>query len=152
VSKTVCGLPTALSVTEILPSAPPETLGVNVTSMVQFAPAASVAPQVVVARKFVLATMFMIFSVPSPVLLRVTGCTLLFVPTTSCPNIRLLADNVTPGAAPGILLEQPMLKQIPIKTGIAKLFMSCLLARQALRDHGLVKKMAEGNPTLPLLG
>src|SRR5437763_12991764 len=43
VSATVCGLPPALSTTDSVPVRAPETVGVKVTSMVQFAPAANVA-------------------------------------------------------------------------------------------------------------
>lgn len=59
--------------------------------------------------------MLVICSVPVPVLRKVTGSALLGWPTTSCPNIRLLADRVRPGAAPGMLLEQATVMQIPIR-------------------------------------
>ena len=43
---TVCGLPLALSVTVIVPGSLPATVGVNVTLMEQFPPAATEVPQV----------------------------------------------------------------------------------------------------------
>ena len=43
---TVCGLLLALSVTVIVPGSLPATVGVNVTLMVQFPPAATEVPQV----------------------------------------------------------------------------------------------------------
>jgi hypothetical protein len=46
--KTVCGLPTALSVTAIAPLRVPAAVGVNVTLMVQLPPAATKLPQVFV--------------------------------------------------------------------------------------------------------
>ena len=45
---TVCGLPAALSVTVIVPGWLPVAVGVKVTLMVQFAPAVTEAPQVLV--------------------------------------------------------------------------------------------------------
>src|SRR5258706_15082825 len=44
----VCGLPAALSVTVIVPVRVPAAVGVKVTLMVQFAPAATEVPQVLV--------------------------------------------------------------------------------------------------------
>ena len=53
VRATVCGLPAALSAMERLALRAPAAEGVNVTLMVQFAPAAKVAPQVCVCAKLV---------------------------------------------------------------------------------------------------
>jgi hypothetical protein len=121
-NRTECGLPAALSVTIICPSTLPEVLGVKVTLIVQLAPAAKLPPQSLVARKFALTTMLVICSVPGPVLRKVTGSELLGWPTTSCPNIRLLADRVRLGAAPGMLLEQAAVMQIPIRIGPTNFF------------------------------
>jgi hypothetical protein len=51
VSATVCGLPAALSVTEIVPVTTPFATGVNVTEIVQLAPTPRVAEQVLVSAK-----------------------------------------------------------------------------------------------------
>ena len=72
VSDTVCGLPAALSVTDIVPVSAPTDPGVKVTEMVQFAPAATLDPQVLVSPKFALATILVMLSEPVPVLVRVT--------------------------------------------------------------------------------
>jgi hypothetical protein len=45
---TLCGLPAASLATETAPGRLPATLGENVTLMVQFAPAATLAPQLFV--------------------------------------------------------------------------------------------------------
>lgn len=78
---TVCGLPAALSRTLKLPVRVPDAVGVNVTLMLQFPPAASEPPHVLVAAKSPLATMLVIDSVAPPVLDRVTVCAALVVPT-----------------------------------------------------------------------
>jgi len=57
---TVWGLPLALSVTVIVPVCVPVAVGVNLTLIEQFAPAASEAPQVVVSEYCELATMLLI--------------------------------------------------------------------------------------------
>jgi hypothetical protein len=51
VSATLCGLPVALSVTEMLARRVPETVGRNVTLIVQLAVAASEVPQLFVCEK-----------------------------------------------------------------------------------------------------
>jgi hypothetical protein len=48
---TVCGDPLALSVTVRFPVLLPEAVGLNVTDMVQLAPAATLVPQVFVSAK-----------------------------------------------------------------------------------------------------
>ena len=80
VSRTICGLPPALSEIIRPAVAVPATAGLNVTAMVQLAPAFTVLPQVFVWEKGPLMIMPEIVSVAVPVLLSVTVCTLL-VPT-----------------------------------------------------------------------
>jgi hypothetical protein len=64
---TVCGVPGALSVTESVPVTEPAALGVNVTSIVQFAPEARLELQVLVSAKFaVVAAMPAMLSVVVP--------------------------------------------------------------------------------------
>ncbi len=65
----------------ISPALLPTVVGVNVTLMVQLAPAGRLLPQVLVwAKAAPLATILVIFKIALPVLLRVTACALLGVP------------------------------------------------------------------------
>jgi hypothetical protein len=79
---TVCGLPLASSDTDSVPVRAPPCVGVNVTETVQFAPAASVAPQVLDCAKSPDAEIPEIFIVDVPLLLNCTWCALLVDPTT----------------------------------------------------------------------
>ena len=81
VRATVCGLPVALSVTVIDPLRAPPAVGVKITEMVQFAPAATEAPHVLVWLKSPLATMLVIDKGAVPVFVSVTVCAALEVPT-----------------------------------------------------------------------
>ena len=74
VSAMVCGLPVALSVTVMVPGWLPVAVGVKVTLMVQLAPAATDAPQVLVCAYCALAAMLVTLSAALPVLLSVTAC------------------------------------------------------------------------------
>jgi len=82
---TACGLPAALSVTCSEAVRVPRPVGVNCTLMVQFEPAAKVAPHVVVRENSALLApvnpMLLIVSGALPVLVRVTTCAELVVPT-----------------------------------------------------------------------
>src|SRR5215472_658935 len=85
VRPTVCGLPLALSLTVRVPVRVPVALGVNVTLIVQDAPAATDVPQLFVCAKSpalvpVTARLVML-NAAFPVLLNVTGCAALVVPT-----------------------------------------------------------------------
>jgi hypothetical protein len=79
---TIWGLPLAVSVIVTLPVKVPVVVGVNVTLIVQAAPAATEEPQVLVSPKFVLAVIEVMEIAAVPVLLRVTTCAALVVPTT----------------------------------------------------------------------
>src|SRR5260370_1133945 len=81
VRDTVCGLPAALSVTVIAPVRAPAAVGVKITEMVQAPAAPTDAPQVLVWLKSPLAAMLVIVSVAVPVLVSVTTCAVLDVPT-----------------------------------------------------------------------
>src|SRR5437879_11049277 len=70
----VCGLPAMLSVIVTAPVRMPVAVGVNVTLMVQLAPAATDVPQVLVCMKSPLATMLVTLSATFPVLFSVTDC------------------------------------------------------------------------------
>src|ERR1700722_9258969 len=71
---TRCGLPPALSVIVIVPVWVPVAVGVNVTLIVQFAPAVTEVPQVLVSEYCALGAMLVMPSVPLPVFLSVTVC------------------------------------------------------------------------------
>ena len=77
----VCGLPEALSVTLKLPVRVPDAVGVNVTLMAQFPPAARELPQLSVSAKSPLAMMLVMIRDAVPVLDSVTVCPALVVPT-----------------------------------------------------------------------
>jgi hypothetical protein len=104
-SATVCGEAGALSVTETLAPRDPAALGVKVTEIEQLEPAASVeglSGQVFVCAKspaFVpVIPIELIVRAPVPVLVRVTLCAELVVPTSCWPKLRLVGENVTAGA------------------------------------------------------
>src|SRR5437588_11003734 len=78
---TVCGLPVTLFVTLKLPVRVPDAVGVNVTLMLQFPPAASEPPHVLLAAKSPLATMLVIVSAALPVFDGVTVCAAWVFPT-----------------------------------------------------------------------
>jgi hypothetical protein len=78
---TVCGLLLALSLTVIVPVSVPVVVGLNVTLIVQLAPAAKLEPQLFVSAKLALVAMLLIVRLVVPVLVSVTGCAVLVVPT-----------------------------------------------------------------------
>jgi len=98
--ETVCGLPAALSVIVTVPVTLPVVLGTSVTLMAQFAPAASVAPQVFVSAKFALTAIPVIDSGAVPPLVSVMSRGSLVEPTSSSPKVRLLAEKETLGDPP----------------------------------------------------
>jgi hypothetical protein len=102
VSATVCGLPVALSDTEMLACRVPEAVGVKVTLMVQLVAAASELPQVLVCAKSPLfvPVMLMLLRVKAalPELLSVTVLAALVVPTAWFANEMLAGDRPMTGA------------------------------------------------------
>jgi hypothetical protein len=98
--ETICGLPAALSVIVTVPVTLPVVLGTRVTLMAQFAPAASVAPQVLVSAKFAVTSMLVIDSGAVPPLVSVMSRGSLVEPTSSSPKVRLLAEKETLGDPP----------------------------------------------------
>jgi hypothetical protein len=98
VSVTCCGLFAALSVSVTVPLKVPALGGVKVTEMVQFVPASTLDPQVLAWAKLVLATMLVIVSVALPVLVRVTVCAALVVPTLTLLKVKLAGESWTAGA------------------------------------------------------
>ena len=102
-SGTVCGLFEALSVIVMLPVRAPSWVGVKVTLIMQFAPAASVLPQgfvLVAGAKSPLTTMLLMFSVELPVFVIVTLLAVVVVPTTVLANVSDVGDSVTTGPPP----------------------------------------------------
>jgi hypothetical protein len=97
VRPTTCGLPVALSVIVIVPVCVPVAVGVKVTLIEQFAPAASEAPQVVVSAYCALGTMLLMLSDAVPELVSVTDCAALVVFNVWLANVRLVGDNDTAG-------------------------------------------------------
>jgi hypothetical protein len=81
-SETVCGLPFALSVTDTLPVALPIAVGEKLTLIVQEPPADRLEPQLLVSAKPALGTISEIVRAAPPVLVRITGCDWLVVPTS----------------------------------------------------------------------
>ena len=79
VKETVCGLPLALSVTEMAPVREPATVGVKVTEMVHVPAAATETPHELVWLKSPLAAMLLIVRAAVPVLVSVTDCAALAV-------------------------------------------------------------------------
>jgi len=80
-SSITCGLVEALSMIESVPCCKPFCVGENVALIVHFAPAARVAPHVDVMPNSELAFMEAIFRAVAPVLVRLTVCGALVVPT-----------------------------------------------------------------------
>ena len=78
---TTCGLPGALSVMVNVPGWLPVAVGVKVTLIVQFPPAAIEDPQLSVSEYCALGTMLVMPIAVLPMLLRVTACDALEVLT-----------------------------------------------------------------------
>ena len=100
VSPTDCGLPPALSVNFTVPVRLPAAVGVKVTLIVQFAPAATLDPHVLVSAKSPEAAIWVIESAALPELVKVTTCAALGVPTSWLLNVKLDGDKLTAGAPP----------------------------------------------------
>src|SRR5438045_5396535 len=98
---TACGLPGASSVNDNVPLRAPFLVGVKVTLTAQFAPAATVAPQVLFEMwKSPLAVMLEIFSVAVPVLVRVTVLGELVCPIGIFLKFNAVAESDTAGCPP----------------------------------------------------
>src|SRR5256884_439217 len=103
----ICGLPPALSASDSVPVRAPEAVGVKVTLMVQFAPAAKVAglvgqalAPVLVAAKSPEAANELIVKAAAPEFVSVTVIGALAVASGWLPKPRLVGANPTPGAVP----------------------------------------------------
>ena len=89
-----------MSVMVMVPARLPPAVGAKVTEIVQFAPAATLVPQVLVWAKSPLAAMLVTLSVALPLLESVTTCEAL-VDFSNCPvKVRLAADKLSTGPIP----------------------------------------------------
>ena len=96
----VCGLSAALSEMVIAPVCCPAVVGVNVTLIVQLAPAATEMPQLLVCANWPLETMLVMLSDAVPVFFSVTDFAALVVFTRWLPKVRVEVDKLTTGAVP----------------------------------------------------
>ena len=106
-SEMLCGLPDALSVTDSEALRAPVAVGLNVMLIVQFAPAATLEPHVLVSAKSPLFAPVMAMPEPLivnaavPVFVRVTVCAVLVTLTNWFPKLRLVVPpKLTMGAVP----------------------------------------------------
>ncbi len=99
VRATVCGEPAALLMMLRVPVRVPAVVGEKVTEMMQFAPAATLVPQVLVSAKSPEAEMDVMFKAAWPELVKVTVWAVLIVPVSCEANVRLAGDSVTEGTA-----------------------------------------------------
>jgi hypothetical protein len=90
----------ALSVTVSAPVREPWAVGLNVTDIVQEAPAPSDAPQLLVLWKSPLAEVELIERVAFPLFVSVTALALLVLPTGSPLKLRLVGLRAAPGEIP----------------------------------------------------
>src|SRR3989442_15639482 len=105
-------MPLLLSVIVSEPVRLPSAVGVNVTLIVQLAPAATELPQVLVwAKSSPPTVMLLISSAPLPELVRVTVCRTLGVPISWSPKFTLVVERVTWGNA----TRNPYALMFPIK-------------------------------------
>lgn len=95
VSETDCGEPAALSIMASVPRLVPIAVGVNVTEIVQLAPAATLAPQVFVSAKSPEAAIEVIFKAAASELVSITVCAVLVVPSVCEAKVRLAGVSVT---------------------------------------------------------
>src|SRR5438105_592416 len=103
----ICGLPPALSASDSVPVRAPEAVGVKVTLMVQFAPAAKVAglvgqalAPVLVAAKSPEAANELIVKAAAPVFVKIGRASWRVTASNWLPKSRLVGANPTTGAVP----------------------------------------------------
>jgi hypothetical protein len=109
---TFCGLPPALSLTLKVPALAPDAAGSKNTPIAQLAPAATVFPQALSEPKSAgLVVTLLMLSVAVPVLVSVTVCGRLDVPTYCAAKVRLPGDKPTIG--PGVLPVKAMACGLP---------------------------------------
>jgi hypothetical protein len=128
---TVCGLFAALSAIVRLAVRLPVAVGVKVTLIVQLAPVATLDPQLLACAKspgFVPATAIEeIVRATLPLLVSVTGCEALGVPTAWLLKVKLLAETPATGAVPvpvrltvcGLPLALSVIVRVPVRVPVA---------------------------------
>ena len=89
-----------MSVTVRVPVSVPVAVGVKVTLIVQEPLTATLPAQLLLSPKLALATMLAMVIAPLPVLLSVTGCDALVVPTFWLLNVRLPGETCAVRAIP----------------------------------------------------
>ena len=99
VRATVCGEPLALSVIVSTPVREPAAVGVNVTEIMQLAPAAKLVPQVEVCAKSPDATIEVTANAAVPGLDRAIVWAALVVPTGADAKVRADGESIIPGVA-----------------------------------------------------
>ena len=95
----VCGLFVALSAIVTDPKRLPDTVGVNVTLMVQLAPAATLVGQLLIGAKSPLAVTLEMIRAALPMLVSVTDCAGLVVPIAWLANVRVFVERLTTATA-----------------------------------------------------
>src|SRR5579863_842421 len=95
----VCGLPVALSVIVIVPAWVPVLVGVDVTLMVQLAPAPITVPQLFVWAYCPVIAIFEIFNCAVPESVSVTVWAALVVPCGWLPKFRVVGDTDADGVS-----------------------------------------------------
>jgi hypothetical protein len=96
----VCWVPGALSLTVRAPLRIPEVVGVNVTLITQLEAGAKLAGQLLICAKSPVTWMMPMFKVAFPLLVRVTDCAALVVPTDWVEKTRVPEFRVAPGPTP----------------------------------------------------
>src|SRR5215831_9876641 len=102
-----------------MPERLPLAVGVKVTAIAQFAPAARFSPQLLVCANSPEIVMLEIVSVPEPVLLRLTVFGKLAVPTFCGPKLIIVAERLTPGAGLGVAVGVFVGVDVAVAVGLA---------------------------------
>ena len=95
----VCGLLNALSVIVIEPKRLPEETGANATLIVQLFPAATLVGQLLTSVKSPVEVRLEMLSGALPVLVKVTTCAALVVPTVWPANVSVVVERLATGTA-----------------------------------------------------
>ena len=137
-SAIVCGEPFALSVMVTAAIAAPLAVGAKCPWMEQFAPTASIVPQLLANKNSVafvpVTAMLVNVSAAVPLLVSVTDCDALLSPTVVAGNVRLVADSVTgPTPVPfnAIVCGEPA--ALSVKVRFATAVPACVGAKDTLR-------------------